>query len=340
MQDNETFKVTSQIKKDKWNEFIQNHPKGNIFQTPEMMEVYKRTKRYEPVFLAVVDESDNVKAMLLAHVIREFEGLLGAFSARSIIQGGPLYVENEEGVAALQILTKHYDEIAKKKALYTEIRNCWDASSISNILNDMGYVYVDVLNFLINLNRAEEEIWRDIHKSRRKGINRAMKKGINIEEIHDKELIPIFYRIIEETYKKAKIPLADVSLFESAFELMVPKNMAKFYLAKYGDIHIGVRVVLSYKGLIYDWYAGALTKYLSMYVNELLVWQILKDGVKNGCRMFDFGGAGKPNEPYGPREFKRRFGGQLVNFGRYKKIHSPRKLWLAERGFEVWRRIK
>lgn len=33
-----------------------NHPQGNIFQTIEMAEVYKRTKNYEPVSLAVVDE--------------------------------------------------------------------------------------------------------------------------------------------------------------------------------------------------------------------------------------------------------------------------------------------
>ena len=37
---------------------------------------------------------------------------------------------------------------------------------------------------------------------------------------------------------------------------------------------------------------------------------------------------------------KRRFGGELVNFGRYKKIHSPKKLWLAEKGFEIYRRLK
>ena len=42
-----------------------NHPKGNIFQTPEMYEGYERTKNYEPIFLAVVEESDNIKSMLL-----------------------------------------------------------------------------------------------------------------------------------------------------------------------------------------------------------------------------------------------------------------------------------
>lgn len=39
-----------------WSDFVYNHEYGNIFQTPEMTEVSKRTKNYEPVSLAVVDK--------------------------------------------------------------------------------------------------------------------------------------------------------------------------------------------------------------------------------------------------------------------------------------------
>ena len=324
-----------------WSEFVYNHPQGNIFQTPEMAEVYKRTKNYEPILLAVVDtKNDEILAVLQAVVIKEISGFLGTFSARSIIQGGPLFIENEKGIEALKVLMEHYDKIAtQKKALYTQIRTMWDTSNISSFLNSIGYEYEERLNFLIDLNRPEEEIWRDIHKSRRKGINRAFNRGVVIEEVRDKMFIPIFYGIVEETYKNARIPLADISLMESAFELLAPKNMATFYMAKYEDIYVGARVVLNYKGLIYDWYAGALSDYLSLYVNEALVWHILKEGANNRYHTFNFGGAGKPNEEYGVREFKRRFGGKMVNFGRYKKIHSPIKLKIAEKGFEVYRRM-
>lgn len=330
------------VNRSEWDEFVYNHPEGNIFQSPQLAEVFEKAKGIEPIALAAIDEdSGQILASLLAYVLK-YTNVLSSFTSRAIIRGGPLFLNTEKGIFAAKMLLNHYDSVIRRKALYTDVVNLWDVSNstASALIGDAGYVYVDELNFLINLNRAEEEIWKDIHKSRKKGINRAMKKGINIEDVHDKELIPIFYSIVEETYKKVKIPLEDISLFDSVFELLVLKKMAKFYLAKYNSIYIGARLVLNYKGLIFDWYAGALTNYLSMYVNELLVWKILKDGTKREYYTFDFGGAGKPNEPYGPREFKRRFGGQLVNFGYYKKIHSPRKLWLAERGFEVWRRIK
>ena len=322
-----------------WSEFVYNHPQGNIFQTPEMVDVYKRTKNYEPICLAVVDSSDEILVVLVAVVIKEVGGILGSFSAHSRINQGPLFLEDGRGIEAAKVLMEYYEKIARKKALYTEVRSIRNTSEFSNLFNGLGYEYEERLNFLINLNRPEEEIWRDIHKSRRKGINRAKKKGIIIEKIEDKEDISSFYDIVAGTYKRVSVPLADYSFFEAMFELLVQKNMADFYLAKYNGESVGARVVLKYKDSIYDWYAGSLPTDEPLYVNEALVWHILKAGANNGYHVFDFGGAGKPNEEYGVREFKRRFGGDLVNFGRYKKIHSPMKMKIAEKGFSIYKKM-
>ena len=47
-------------------------------------------------------------------------------------------------------------------------------------------------------------------------------------------------------------------------------------------------------------------------------------GVKSMVlRNLIFGGAGKPDKPYGVRDYKLKFGGQLVNWGRFEKVHKP-----------------
>jgi len=38
------YSVTTYLPPDLWSAFVYNHPNGNIFQTPEMYEVYKHTK--------------------------------------------------------------------------------------------------------------------------------------------------------------------------------------------------------------------------------------------------------------------------------------------------------
>ena len=75
------------VDKKKWGEFVYNHPHGNIFQTPEMYEVYENTKNYEPVFLAVIDHNENILGTLLAVIQKEYSWFLGNFTARSMIFG-------------------------------------------------------------------------------------------------------------------------------------------------------------------------------------------------------------------------------------------------------------
>ena len=116
--------------------------------------------------------------------------------------------------------------------------------------------------------------------------------------------------------------------------------MAKFFAAKYENEYIGTRLVLTYNGVVYDWYTGAFKKFLRLYPNDLLVWQILRWGSEHGFRTFDFGGGGTPDDANaGWVQFKQRFGGIMVNYGRYTKIHQSRKLWFAEKAFALYRKM-
>ena len=333
------MEVTASIDRSKWSEFVYEHPHGNIFQTPEMRDVYERTKNYEPITLATVDDDGGILALMQAVVIREIGGFLGSFSARSVVQGGPLFVDGKKGTCALEMLVGYYGGLVYKRALYTQIRNMWDTSNISNFLNSAGYEYEEHLNFLIDLTMPTEVLWKELFKSRRNGINKAKKYGVIVEEVADEDLITVVYDRLQETYKKAKLPLDDISLFRHTFDILVPQNMARFFLAKYEDEYIGTIVVLMYKGVIYDWYAGASREYLRLCPNDVLPWYVMEMGSNNGYHTFDFGGAGKPDEEYGVRKFKRQFGGDSVNYGRYKKIHSPLKVKIAEKGFEVYRKV-
>jgi len=47
------YSITNYLSPDLWSSFVYNHPNGNIFQTPEMYEVYKQTKNYEPIFFTI-----------------------------------------------------------------------------------------------------------------------------------------------------------------------------------------------------------------------------------------------------------------------------------------------
>ena len=107
------------------------------------------------------------------------------------------------------------------------------------------------------------------------------------------------FKIIQKTYSRIKIPGPDISLFESAYDILHPMNMSKFLVAFKNSEPIGALALLFHKKSAYAWYLGSYKKYFSVHPNHLLIWEGLKTAKQNGCTMFDFLGAGRPDEGVG-----------------------------------------
>lgn len=335
------IEITDSIDREKWENFVSSHPQGNIFQSNCIADVYRSTKNYEPISLAAVELEGSqgnceILATLQAVIIKDASGLVGSISSRSIINGGPLFVEGEKGLEALEKLLNYYEKYLNNRAIYSQVRNLWDTENSKNTLKSLGYQYEPHLNYLINLNRPADKIWGDIHKPRKKGINRAEKVGIQVRRIETRDEIKDCYKVIEETYKNVRLPLADISLLENAYDKLSDDGFIDFYLATLDNEVVGSRVVLKYKGLVHDWYAGS--KQEINYVNEAVVWHMLLEYAGKE-KVFDFGGAGHPDKPYGVREFKKRFGGEEVNYGRYKKIHSKTREEIMKSGLKIYKTV-
>lgn len=333
-----SLNVTTNIPEKNWSKFVLNNQFGTIFHSPEMVKVYNNTKGYDPLSIAVTDNNGKIIALMNSVLIKETKKILKSFSARYIIFGEPILENDIANQEAVLFLMDEYNKIAEKRALYSEIRNVCDMSKFEPFLKECGYHFEDHLNYIIDLKCSEEEIFSNIHKSMRKNINKAKKNGIIVNEVLDRKQIIIFYEFLKEIYSKAKKPLMDLSYFEAIYDILVPLGMAKFHLAEYNNQYIGGRVTLMYKDVIYAHYVATSSKYKKLNPNALLNWELIRWGAKNGYHYFDFGGAGNPKEEYGVREFKRQFGGKLVNYGRYKKTHSNFRMKIAELGFSLYRK--
>jgi lipid II:glycine glycyltransferase (peptidoglycan interpeptide bridge formation enzyme) len=266
------------------------------------------------------------------------DGLLRRFTTRAIAYGSVLCAPGPEGKRALAMLLQTYKWEVKNSALFTELRNLSDLSGLQSVLNDNGFAYEDHLNYLVDLDRPPEAVLQSIGRRTRKKIRRALRQDeVAIEEINQREQVALCYELLRRTYAIAKVPLADQSLFEAAFDVLHPGGMVKFLLARVGDSYVAGSVELIYKDTIYSWYGGMDRAYSAYIPNELLLWYIFKWGAQNGFRCFDFGGAGKPDQDYGPRRFKAKFNGTLVNYGRNICVHHPHLLRFSRWGYQVYR---
>ena len=333
------MEIVQQLDESAWRDFVADQPSGNVFHTPEMFQVFARAKGYRPSLWAVVDGSRPLALLLPVHVTL-MDGLLRRFTTRAIAYGSVLCAPGPEGRDALTMLLRAYQAKARGTALFTELRNLSDLSHLQPVFKENGLTYEDHLNYLIDLNRPSEAVLQDIGPRTRKKIRRAIKQGdVIIEEVNRREQVLQCYELLQETYAAARVPLADWSLFEAAFDILYPRNMVKFLLARVGDQYAAGSVELVYKDVIYGWYGGMDRAYSEHVPNELLLWHIFQWGAANGYKLYDFGGAGRPDEAYGVRDFKAKFGGQLVCYGRNTYVHSPALVRLSQWIYPLYRQL-
>jgi hypothetical protein len=323
-----------------WRDFVFQHPQGNIFHTPEMFQVFSRAKGYRPEIRAAVSSGGQVLALLQPVQITLKNGLFRRLTTRSIAYGSTLCIPDENGKEALAALLSHYTHEARREGLFTELRHQTDFSTYQSVFTQCGFGYQNHLNYLIDLDCPPDEIFNKIGARTRKHIRREIKKGqIVVEEVHHPSQVNAVYELVKKSYLEAHVPLPDISLFEATYDILAPLNMVKFWLVRMGDAFIASSVELVYKDMIYGWYGGVNRAFSNCTPSELLTWHILKWGAENGYRVYDFGGAGTPDEKYGVRDFKSKFGGRLVSYGRNTCVHAPALLRLSTMGYSVLRRF-
>ena len=121
-------------------------------------------------------------------------------------------------------------------------------------------------------------------------------------------------------------------LWSEEFFLQFYRNeVGKYLLVKFnGKVIGGMMCPVFNNKAIYEWYVCGLDEeYRELYPSVMATYAAIEYAKKHTIEMFDFMGAGKPDIPYGVRDFKMEFGGEQVEHGRYLYICKP---WLFKMG--------
>ncbi len=333
-----SFTIVDSLDRERWEQFVCDHPKGSIFHTPEMYEVFQGTNHYSPIMLAALGNQGEVLALLLAVRIETLPDSFGGMASRSILYAEPLCREDAAGSNALAALLAEHDARVKNRAVFAEVRALCPSGIERPVLERNRYVYQEYLNYLIDLRQAKNHLWNALTSDCRRRIKSNAKKGLEIRDITAESGVDLLYRFLQLAYARARVPLADKSLFVQALRVLEPRNWIRMSAAYHDGEPVGASVALTYRDRVFAWYGGA-DRLSALYPMEALNWHEIGWGHDHDMALYDFGGAGWANKPYGVRDFKAKFGGDLVQYGRYRKVYSPLKLAVAERAYGLVRHV-
>jgi serine/alanine adding enzyme len=318
---------TNHIDKNKWEFLLRNSLFTFPFQTPAFIDFCKGSSYLDGEVFAVENSSGEYEAACLVTIQKE-KGVKGFFSRRAIIYGGPV-VSNECTSEAFMQLIKTVEASIKNKVIFIEVRNYRNYSSFNIIYQKLGWNYRPYLNIKVQLSFANTtEILRSFKYNRRREIKLSINAGLEYGLAIDYFDVKSVYEILNDLYtQKVGLPVPPLNFFSDLWAL----GLLKVFIVKdEGKTVGGSFCLVSNTHAIYTFYYCGLRNYRQKtFPTHLAVLAAMEYGIQNRLSYLDFMGAGVPDIDYGVREYKKEFGGQIVEEGRYLKVTNTFLYWLG-----------
>ena len=322
-----------------WQQLIECSPYATWFQTDEAYRFYQSVGDMQ-AFAYGVSEDDNLVGLVVGYTTTEKCKFKQHFTARSIIVGGPLIADNisNEALTALLKAVKAMESNGQSpianRPIYIETRNFHDYSRWKSVFESIGFAYKEHYDIHVHCSAQHR-----LSDRRQRELKRAIKNGAEIIEAQSEQQIRDWYQILSQLYReKVRIPL-----FSEEFFLRFYRNgVGKYLLVKYQGKIIGGMMCPILKGkAVYEWYVCGLDEeYRELYPSVMATYAAIEYAKQNDIPLFDFMGAGEPDIPYGVRDFKMEFGGELVEHGRFLCVRKPLLYWIGKMGVKWLKKTK
>ena len=307
----------------------------NWFQTEECFSFYHSLGFIDP-FQCSVERDGVEKGRMVGYIQKDGGKLKQFFSRRAIINGGPMLADDITEDELMGLLTKCKREL-KKKAIYIETRNFDDYARYREIFSSAGFNYEPHYNFHVDTSSIDI-VEANMGKSRKRDVKTSLRDGAFVVENPTLDEVKDFYRVLEHLYQtKVKTPLFPFSFFERLYR----SSFGRFLLVKYDERIVGGTVCVCGENVMYEWFAcGEDGVHKNIYPSTLATYAGIRYAAEHGYARFDMMGAGAPNDGgYGVRDFKAKFGGQLVEHGRFKCVLNKPLYKIGTIGVQLIRKM-
>jgi FemAB-related protein (PEP-CTERM system-associated) len=155
---------------------------------------------------------------------------------------------------------------------------------------------------ILELEDNPDLLWKRFDAKLRNQIRKAMKSGLSASW-HGSEGLSDFYEVFAANMRELGSPVHSRNFFTAVLEEF--EDSAKLMLVRKGDQMIGGALCFFFKDTLLVPWASSLREYFSLCPNNLLYWEMIRWGCRNGYKRFDFGRSSPGSGTY---HFKKQWG--------------------------------
>ncbi|MDD3320948.1 MAG: GNAT family N-acetyltransferase [Paludibacter sp.] len=311
----------SEINENQWLRLLKKSSTATFFQTPECFHFYSGLSFLKP-FVFGVSENDKLMGIMCGYIISSGNPLQKYFSRRAIVPGGLLLdpnISNDD----FKLLLNTAKSILRKEVIYVELHNYKDYNEYRLTFKAEKFEYLPYLNFNIPTFDEETSFGR-LNDNLQKQLTLSKEAGVYWEETKNKDDIAAFYAKLKRQHKRSPNTIMYPQEF---FEKLVNIPNGKLLVVKYRKKVVGGMACVILPGnTIYNWFIcneENRSTGKAVYIDTMIYWSGIEYAAKNKIQRLEFMNIGKPIDDLKIRDYKRKFGGQTVEMGRYRCVCRP-----------------
>ncbi len=308
----------------KWVEVWEHWPKREVHAHPDYVKLYLNgtSKGYCAIFESM--KGNAMYPFICRDLTKESFGDIGVFPLCDIITphgyGGPFVWGCDNPKELAVEFWANFNTWANERNVVSEVIKFSLFSE--NLLPYAGEKEEKLQNIIVDLELSEEELWMNFESKVRKNVKKAKRNGLNVILDSTGEKLDDFLAIYQSTLDRRGSE--NIYYFSRSFFDNIHKKLPRqfmYFHAIYQEKIVSSELVLVSHENIYSFLGGTYSDRFSLSPNDLLKYEIINWGRKQGKRRFVLGGGHEAGD--GIYRYKKSFapGGSVPFFIGCRILH-------------------
>lgn len=171
----------------------------------------------------------------------------------------------------------------------------------------------------VDLRGGEDAVWERTDRHFKKGVRKARDSQVTVRTVNSEDGVTVFYDMLTALRrKKFGILPQSKGFYSLLYERFVRQGHGNIWVASHNGEAIASAFVLHSGTMMFDKMGVSDPSHLEVRPNNLLLWEIMRYGIKNGLSHLDMGLSGVDYE--GLIRFKDSLGGQRSPINFYRRL--------------------
>jgi FemAB-related protein (PEP-CTERM system-associated) len=273
-----------------WNEFLQGHEAGTFYHRYEWAAINRDQFGHRSHLLQAVSEGRIVGALPLTLVSSAVFGRI-LCSMPFVNYGGPCA---RDAAVSASLVSKARELAADEKVKYLELR------CSAPLATDLP-ASTRKISMSIELEADPEKIFEKYTSKHRTNIRRSYKNELTVKS-GGLDLLPVFYSLMEESWRNLGTPLYAKKYFQRILETF--PNDTRIHVCSRRDEPVAVAFNGEFNGTVEGMWAGGTAASRALQANYVLYWEMIQDACRRGLKRFHLG---RSTADSGAEDFKKKW---------------------------------